>query len=148
MNRQESSMTRQQFEMEYAIHQAVKLSFPASLRGIKEALRLSNEKLAEKLCTSTDTVERYTKEESRPSRPMAVALCVVLSLEYEQSILFLKGMGIALTTDRKEDYAYDLLLKRYSGNSISDCNLFLQEIGLTEESYLYPRGSAKRKAKE
>lgn len=144
MNRQESSMTRQQFEMEYAIHQAVKLSFPASLRGIKEALRLPNEKLAEKLCISTDTVERYTSGKSLPPRPMAVALCVVLSLEYEQSILFLKGMGIALTTDRKEDYAYDLLLKRYSGKPISECNSFLGEMGVEKEYHLYPRGKKKK----
>lgn len=144
MNRQESSMTRQQFEMEYAIHQAVKLSFPASLRGIKEALRLPNEKLAEKLCISTDTVERYTSRKSLPPRPMAVALCVVLSLEYEQSILFLKGMGIALTTDRKEDYAYDLLLKRYSGKPISECNSFLGEMGVEKEYHLYPRGKKKK----
>lgn len=144
MNRQENSMTRQQFEKEYAIHQAVKLSFPASLRGIKEALRLPNEKLAEKLCISTDTVERYTSGKSLPPRPMAVALCVVLSLEYEQSILFLKGMGIALTTDRKEDYAYDLLLKRYSGKPISECNSFLGEMDVEKEYHLYPRGKKKK----
>lgn len=144
MNRQESSMTRQQFEKEYALSQAVKQSFPESLERSMNALKLNKERLAKKLDASVDTVKRYTSGKSLPPRPMAVALCVVLSLEYEQSILFLKGMGIALTTDRKEDYAYDLLLKRYSGKPISECNSFLGEMGVEKEYHLYPRGKKKK----
>ncbi len=145
MNEQKKyTQTRQQFEKEYALSLAVKLPFPESLQQAMKAAWLSVETLADKTGVSPDTISAYKEGKRFPQKPMAVAIALMLGLDYEQFVLFLNGLGMALSLGRKEEYAYKELLLKHRGKSIEELNNYLKEIEIEEKYWLKGRGTYDR----
>jgi len=54
----------------------------------------------------------------------------------QNAFVLLSSTGFALNMTNRAHFAYYFLLTHYSGKSINECNLFLQEIGIAETDLL------------
>ena len=99
-----------------------------AIRYHMKRLHVTVDMLSESTGIDSRTISRYRSGQTIPSLEDLIAVCIGLHLAPQFSLSLLKKARYQLS-DSLEDLGYELVLKKYSQNSITECNKILERCG-------------------
>ncbi len=104
-------------------------SFGNCLKHFIDRAGINQEKLAEIVNMSSNTISRYCNDEYVPPIRTAVAICVALHLLPFDSRHLLRLMGYNLENGPQEYKVFQSILDLFYYSSVEECNKFITKLG-------------------